>query len=247
MELPLLFKWYLLQPIPSISRVALSGIPDDIQIWSIDLLASDGDSAVLNRVLDNTERARAARFKGPHLTRRFVVSRSALRILLAKKLAIAPQSVHFQYGPHGKPALADDLASSGITFNLSHSGDAALIGIAHNRQIGVDVESALRTVEIDAVSQRFFAPAEYAWLQSLPEDQRQQAFYRCWTAKESYLKARGDGLSVDLTSFEILPNAGQTLRLTVYDDASESDHWRVAPLSVPSPYVATLTWEADSR
>jgi 4'-phosphopantetheinyl transferase len=150
--------------------------------------------------LSAAERARAGRFVFDRDRRRYLAAHVALRRLLAEATGIAASDLVFDEGPHGKPYLPDPAAPS---FNLSHSGDVALIGIGPpGLEIGVDVE--LRRTMSDALqlAERHFAPAEIDALRSTPPDQCDHAFLRAWTRKEACLKAIGSGLSIAPHTFD---------------------------------------------
>jgi 4'-phosphopantetheinyl transferase len=233
--------------IPPYTPIVLSPALKDVRVWLIDLTVDDNDLDELIRLLDIDERARAARFVRTHLSRRFVASHAALRILLGGALGIAPEAVRFRYGIRGKAALAGELAASEMTFNLSHSGEAALIAIAERRAVGVDLEDLRRDVDFELLTAHSLAQAEYAWISSLPPESRREAFYTCWTAKEAYIKARGDGLSFGLKDFETLPDAeSDGLRLTVYKTAVESARWTLTRLSLPPGWIGALAVEASA-
>ena len=133
--------------------------------------------------------------------------RDAVDRVLARYLGRAPVYVA---GPRGKPALE----GGEIEFNVSHSGGLVALAVARGRAVGVDIERITETPPRARIAEHFFAPAEVAALRALPADEQTEAFFRCWTRKEAYLKARGDGLSVELASFAVSldrdPRAGMT-------------------------------------
>jgi len=159
----------------------------------------------LAKLLAPGERERAYRFRFTRDRGRFIVARAALRQLLGASLGQPPSLVAFTYGPNGKPALAD--AGAGLCFNLSHSAELALCALAPGTELGVDVEAHRPLDDMDALAERFFAPAEVAWLQQQAD--RMAAFFRLWTCKEAYVKALGLGLSLDTRSFAVDLAAGR--------------------------------------
>jgi 4'-phosphopantetheinyl transferase len=122
--------------------------------------------------------------------------REAVDQVLARYLGRVPVYVK---GPRGKPALV----GGEIEFNVSHSGGLVAVAVARGRAVGVDIERITKTPPRGRIAEHFFAPAEVAALRALPADEQTEAFFRCWTRKEAYLKARGDGLSVELASFAV--------------------------------------------
>ncbi len=169
-----------------------------VRLWCVDLGHAPDEAAVAT--LSLAEQARAGRFVFERDRRRYLAAHVALRSLLAAAVGAAASALAFGEGPFGKPYLAGAAAPS---FNMSHSGDAALIGIGPpGIEIGVDLE-VLRTMS-DALelAQRHFAPAEIAALRAIPPGGRDQAFLRGWTRKEACLKAIGSGLSIAPHTFD---------------------------------------------
>ena len=155
--------------------------------------------------LASEERARAERYAFPGGQRRFVVARASLRRLLGSRLGVPASEVQLVDGSHGKPALAPchAPASNGLAFNLTHSGELALIAIGQG-DLGVDLESPLRLVDAMAVVRRFFSEAERNGFEALPAGaERERLFFRVWTRKEALVKAVGRGLSCSLSSFTV--------------------------------------------
>jgi 4'-phosphopantetheinyl transferase len=169
-------------------------VPGAIHLWEVDL-----DHFVFNDVLSEDERARAAKFRFDHDRKRFTSGRTALRLLLAGYLKTNPEKILFSYGPAGKPFVS----ASPLSFNLAHSGPHALVGFALEHQIGIDVEQIRQIDDMPLVAQYSFAPGEFRRWQALPADQKTRAFYRCWTRKEAYLKAIGEGIAQRLQKFEV--------------------------------------------
>lgn len=154
-------------------------------------------------LLSDSERQRASRFAFESGRRRFIVARATLRRLLAARLDALPEAIDFVYGPHGKPALGPRFAASDLHFNVSHCDDFAVYAFSWRREIGVDVEAVRWFADAEDIAARFFSPAEneaYAALDSLS---RPLGFFNCWTRKEAFIKALGDGLHHSLDSFDV--------------------------------------------
>lgn len=212
-----------------------------VDLYSIALDAGPGVVDRLGALLCDDERGRAARFVTDTLRTRFVVARAALRSILGAQLACDPRALRFSYGRAGKPLLE----GGGIDFNLSHSRGLAVVACARGCEIGIDVE-ALRTMEdLLNIARRFFAPGEYAQLAALEPSLQADAFFRCWTRKEAYLKARGDGITVALDHFEVslLPDAPPAL-LRIDGDAGAAAQWQLHHLAPAPGYVGALAARA---
>jgi len=176
-----------------VSRLALPGLRE-VHVWEFFLGITLGS---LEATLSEDERQRSARIRGDTPRKRFVRARGALRGLLARYLDAPPQSIEFVQGPHGKPALAES-AESDLRFNLSHSGDQALLAFACGQEVGVDIEQVSSARDTTAIARRFFAMQEAEALRAIPEAARPAAFFRCWVRKEACLKALGVGISQGL-------------------------------------------------
>jgi 4'-phosphopantetheinyl transferase len=160
--------------------------------WRLDQVVPD------RRLLAADEQLRADRFRFDPDRQSFIAARSGMRRILGRYLNSDPAAIAFSYGLHGKPFLAD----RAIEFNLSHSGDWALLAVAHDRVIGVDIEYIKPMADLTKLTARFFAAGEHQRIMQLDEADRQRAFFRTWTCKEAYLKATGEGLG-QLKSLEV--------------------------------------------
>jgi|SRR5271165_1103849 len=208
---------------------------DEVHIWRIDL-AKPGNSELLSA----DEQDRANRFRFATHRNRYISGRATLRTILARFAERAPEQLIFEYTQFGKPFLPD----SKIRFNLSHSEDLAVLAITFEREIGVDVERIRQQKDILDVAERYFSGPEREALRSLPGSDRAAGFYRCWTRKEAYIKARGDGLSLDLNSFvvSLLPQEPAAL-LAANDGPEEISRWRMFTLDLHPQYAAALAVE----
>lgn len=155
----------------------------------------------LARFLDAAEISRMERFHFLRDRAGFAVSQGLLRWLLGRYLEIPPQQVRFQRGPWGKPALAGKQAGAGLCFNLSHAGGLAAFAFSRCRAVGLDVEQVRGMVDIEAMVSGCFHEREKARFAALAPSQRQSRFFECWTEKEAFVKATGEGFSRSPDSF----------------------------------------------
>lgn len=215
---------------------------DEVHVWRATLLASAEEVEPLWGLLSGDERQRAQRFRFERDRRRFVVGRGLLRILLARYLRCPPHAVRLSYSAHGKPAVVEPATL--LAFNLAHSHELALYAFAWGRRVGVDVERMRSDLADEQIAQRFFAPGEVAALRCVPPHERTAAFFRCWTRKEAFVKARGEGLSLPLDQFEVSLDPDQaTLLCTAPPE--EALRWRLQPLFPDPAYAAALAVEGD--
>lgn len=214
-----------------------------VNVWSIFLAQTQEKIIELRKILSSDESARADRFYFDRDRNRFIVGRAMLRKILGRYLEMAPEKLIFSYGSHGKPKIEN----SPFNFNLSNSGDLALCAIAYKREIGIDVEYLLRELKDgEAIAKRFFSAKESAEFLSLPLEERQLAFFRCWTRKEAYIKAIGDGLSYSLSNFDVTltPNTEAKL-LNVVTNPSEVDRWTLKELNPAKDYIGAIIVEGQ--
>ena len=183
----------------------------------------------LRQTLSPDELRRAARFLAPEAQTRFIVARAILRDVLARYAGRAQ--------PKLSSAIVQGQALPGFRLRgrrpgvQSHSRGMALYGVAVGRQVGVDVEQVRSNLDHERIAKRFFSAAEAAALRDLPPDIGAESFFRCWTRKEAYIKARGEGLAIPLASFIVSCAPGEPpALLSVQDHASEVDRWTFPPL-----------------
>jgi 4'-phosphopantetheinyl transferase len=196
----------------------------------------------LGTLLSEDERARAARFIFDRDRDRYIVGRGLLRLLLSRYLDRGPEELKFEYSRFDKPSLA----GGSVHFNLSHSHALALFAFSRDAELGVDVELDDGDFSRELIAERFFSPAEVSVLRSLDAPEQPRAFLRCWTRKEAFLKARGDGLNLPLASFDVTlhPDAPAELLRTNWS-AEEPSRWSLRDLSDPEAgYLAALAIEA---
>ncbi|MBN3841985.1 4'-phosphopantetheinyl transferase superfamily protein, partial [Burkholderia sp. Ac-20349] len=170
--------------------------------------------------LSDDERARAARFMRHEDAVRSAATRAALRDVLGTALGIAPQAVAIVVDASGRPSL-DGTHRASLDFNVSHAGDHALLAWAPAGRVGVDIECCNRAADWRALTREVCAPAEAAYLDSVPLAARAGEFMRVWCAKEALLKALGTGIVGGLRAFAVVPpRDGATPATTVVEPAA---------------------------
>jgi 4'-phosphopantetheinyl transferase len=208
-------------------------------VWFVELAASVTGLEKCFLALSADERERASRFRFEHLQTAFTISRGILRFLLGRYLAIEPDRARFAYGARGKPRLA--FPETPLEFNLAHSGRFAAYAFALGCELGVDIEEVRPLADQENIIRRYFSPEECEeWLALAPAE-RDEAFYRCWTRKEAYIKALGDGLSMPLDSFQVSLRPGDPAALIRSDrDPGAAGKWSLRSLVPADGYIASL-------
>lgn len=219
----------------------------ELHLWSFEAGCGPRGESLLD-VLSAEEVERAGRFRFRRDRDCFVRGRGVLRVLLSQYLGANPADLRFCTNRYGKPALAGEWAGSGIKFNLSHSHEIILCAFALKREVGVDVEHIRPEFAGEDIAARFFAAPEAEALRRTPAEERAAAFFGCWTRKEAYVKARGEGLSLPLDSFVVSVDAGaREVALDVCGDEAESRRWTVISLLPAEGYMAALAAEGSVR
>ncbi|SAK50798.1 4'-phosphopantetheinyl transferase [Caballeronia catudaia] len=211
--------------------------PADVRVWLVELdLTAPVDGAAY-AALDESERARAARFLRHADAARFATMRCTLRHLLAAETNSDAASLVLDANEKGRPFLAQPDAPD---FNVSHSGAYGLIAISRARRVGVDIEEAPPSYHWRELAPAVLADADRREIEAMPEAARIGGFFDCWTAKEAVLKAHGDGIgggAITLTGFSVLPRVGERYTVTRTAGAFEA-----VALTAPSGYAAALAW-----
>jgi len=232
----------------SLPPAALELQSQQVDIWRVCLDLPADFLMRLHSTLSSEESQRAARFHFPADKDRFIAAHGCLRDILTRYLPLDSGQLSFSTNAYGKPRLSTGLlrvsSEHGLDFNLSHSRDFALVAITRNRRVGVDIEQFREKISREEIARRFFSEREVSELLSLPLEQREAAFFNCWTRKEAYIKAHGLGLSLPLDSFDVsfIPGEPALLHATRPDE-QEAARWTLEPLEVQPGYAAAVAVE----
>lgn len=223
--------------------------PGAVHVWDVELERTREDISRLERLLPDAEIRRAARQPFEARRRDLVISGAALRSILASYLEVAPRAVRFTIDEGGKPRLDSSWNAMPLSFNLSHSRGRALVAIALDREVGVDLERLRRDLPIDRLASRFFSPREIAALRSMPAELRPAAFFACWTRKEAFVKATGAGIfRQSLQSFAVSVDPGPgPVPLEIPGHDAEAGRWALESIAAPPGYAAAVAVEGPFR
>jgi 4'-phosphopantetheinyl transferase len=216
--------------------------PQEIHIWRASLDVPW--SWRFDEALSLDDRVRADRFRFESDRRRFCVARASLRIILSRYLQTRPARLQLETGDYGKPYLVNRPGAYDLRFNLSHSNRLALIAIARDREVGVDVEFMRPNFVTEDVVKHFFSRVEGEEFAAVAPAFKTQSFFNCWTRKEAYIKGRGEGLSCSLDEFDVslAPGVPATL-LESRLDPTEVSRWSMQDLFPAPGYAATVAVE----
>jgi 4'-phosphopantetheinyl transferase len=232
-----------------LTSVGLSGLlscrlsitPADVHLWraSLDKRLAD----LVEGHLSADEISRADRFHFAKDRNHFVAARGLLRSLLSAYLGINSEKLGFSYAEKGKPSLQEGHQSV-INFNLAHSHDLAIYAFSQSREVGIDLEYMRDDLANEEIAERFFSLREIKSLVTVPAELKKQAFFNCWTRKEAYIKARGEGLSMPLDEFDVsLKPEEPAALLANHKEPAEVTRWSMRSIPVPPGYVAALCVE----
>jgi 4'-phosphopantetheinyl transferase len=195
----------------------------------------------LAQALSYDEAIRAGRFRFERDRRRFVVARGVLRIILGRYTGFEPSQLRFRYGERGKPYLSASFGSYTLHFNVSHSHELALYAVTRDYEVGVDLEYIRPIPDAEQIAERFFSTRENVALRAIPVDLKYEAFFTCWTRKEAYIKARGEGLSLPLDQFDVSLAPGEPARLLhTRDNPQEARRWSLVDVAPDSQYAGAV-------
>ncbi|HEX8905118.1 MAG TPA: 4'-phosphopantetheinyl transferase superfamily protein [Longimicrobiaceae bacterium] len=227
---------------PAPPHLALGG--GEVHVWRASLAASAHELARHHAILSDEERSRAERFRFDLHRNRFIAGRAIQRLVLARYLDADPAALTYALAEHGKPALDGSHGGSGLRFNVSNSADGLLIAVARGRELGVDLEAVLPVSDRDAVARRFFSAPENLVYDTIAEHERDLAFFTCWTRKEAYIKALGEGLSMPLDRFDVTLRPGEPAQLLCTRGAAgEAARWTLRELDPGPGWLGALAVE----
>ncbi len=220
----------------------------EVHVWRAHLDLEPSRIQSLMRTLTADERSRAERFHFRGDGERFIVARGLLRAILGLYLEMDPCQLRFSYSPYGKPSLAGGVeGEDALRFNLSHARSLALFAVTRGRELGVDIEYIRTDLADERIAEQFFSPREVAALRALSAKMRREAFFNCWTRKEAYIKARGEGLSLPLDQFDVSLAPGEPAALlNTLGNPQEARRWSLQKLDPGIGYVAALAVEGDN-
>jgi 4'-phosphopantetheinyl transferase len=222
-------------------EVALLG-QEDVHVRIASLDRRESELRFFESILAEAEINRANRFRFHKDRERFVAGRGLLRVILSPYLGLPANEIIFTYGSHGKPGIRRQEGRPAIQFNLAHSAGTAIYAITRDRPVGIDIELVNHEFPIESVAERFFSKVEVAAFRSLPRDMQRIAFFKCWTRKEAFIKALGDGLSCPLADFDVSLTPGERARLLKVRWApEEASRWCMEDIeSVPNCAAAIV-------
>lgn len=223
----------------------------EIHLWIFEPKTATGSTGRLDQFLGRMEsslsvdeQARANRFHFDRDRRAFVTNRGILRALLGRYLGMSPRNIEIAHSITGKPSLPNDHP---IRFNVSHTDSAAVLAFTMEQELGVDIEQIRSIPDMVRLAERFFSPEEGQDFRAIPAEDREKAFFLCWTRKEAFLKAKGTGLLVPLNSFRVTLRPDELARIVRIGNCSGAGEWNLHDLKVVPGCAAALAYAGEPR
>jgi 4'-phosphopantetheinyl transferase len=225
-------------PYPGSNRLTFID-ENTVYVFLVDLEVPDEHLKKLSCMLSCSERDRAERFHFAADRQAYIARHAAIRQILARFLNQKAEELSFTTGPHGKPQLDGLAPDLRLRFNISRSASICLCAVARGRDVGVDIELVREIENLESLVQSQFSPAESSEILSLPDELRREAFFRCWTRKEAFVKANGQGLSIPLDLFTVSVQLDAAVVETRFDP-DEVDRWSLVDVSPAVDYIACV-------
>ncbi|WP_422105257.1 4'-phosphopantetheinyl transferase family protein [Winogradskyella sp.] len=207
-------------------------------IWVLNINSEIKHLNFFEGLLSKDEKIKAHKFKFEKDKRVSIIARGALRVLLGKYLDISPEKIVFKYGDYGKPEFKN---WQNLKFNTSHAKDLVVFGFTKNSEIGIDVEYCKSNFDVMDIVDNYFSKKEIEAIHKIPKHMQTQAFYRGWTRKEAFIKAKAKGLSFPLDAFSVSIESDNQSKLeeTLWD-SNEKHNWSIIPFETLDNYKAAI-------
>ena len=218
---------------------------EGVDVWIVSLGVEEQMVVRCRRLLTPDEQQRAANFGAEERACQYVLTRGLLRLLLSRYLGIPAETVTLDYGVHGKPQLAH--GANDLQFNVSESAGLAAFAFARGSPVGIDVERGRPIERIDDLAARFLHPGERQDLAALPLSQLLPAFFNCWTRKEAYVKALGQGLLTELDSFRVTVAPDRPAEILVASPGEASQDWHLHSFQPAAGFYGAVAYRGPVR
>jgi 4'-phosphopantetheinyl transferase len=217
---------------------------DVVEVVTTRLDLAAADVGALHALLSGAEQRRASRIAAGRVRDRFIVARARLRQLLGARLGVRAESVELTRSPNGKPTLGARFLDTNLRFNLAHCDDVAAYAFGRDGEVGIDIEAVRVLSDADRLAGRFFSDAEWSAYRALAPADRPLGFFNCWTRKEAFIKAQGDGFGYPLDHFDVSLVPGEAARLLrVGDQTGDSCGWRMMSFTPAPGFVGAIAME----
>ena len=215
-----------------------------VHVWQANVNVSSGYPQDISKVLSPDEISRANKFKFPGDLEHFMLRRYQLRLILSKYWGCQPHELMFGYNLFKKPFI-NLPEPEGVKFNMSFSGNLVLVGLSKNHEIGIDIEKVRPMQDLENIARENFSIPEVKSLNRRKD--KINTFFRIWTRKEAFIKAKGYGMYYPLKSFCVNMNpSGRSEHLIIFNHPKESGLWRTTEIKTSDGYIASMAIKSDA-
>ncbi len=213
---------------------------DSVHICLVNVDDEKHKQEYLSTIISNDELDRANRFVFEKDTERHIIARGILRLIISQYIHMEPKIIKFSIEKRGKLIL-NHPEYKHLKFNLSHSGQYIIYAITYKREVGIDIEYIKDFIDSDQIVNRFFSKKEIEEYFALPSEIRKRAFFTCWTRKEAFIKAIGEGLYMPLDQFSVSPNPNKKSNIEIHKSSIVKCNWLLEDIDVnDSNYVSAV-------
>jgi 4'-phosphopantetheinyl transferase len=214
-------------------------LPGEIHMWLIPEVQNENMMKVLSHKLNDAEKEKASRYYFEKKRRQYIITRGVLKILLEVYTRRNSEQFQIVQGIYGKPFMRSE--EEEIHFNISHSEGLSILGFSKEAPLGVDIEIIREIPERDEIAEKYFSKKENNIYKTIPEEYRTKAFFNCWTRKEAFIKAIGEGFSKPLDQFDVTFLSNEKTKLISIDgDTRKADEWSLQELKTAQGYVSAF-------
>ena len=211
---------------------------DQVHVWQVHLNSTSSHPMEITKALSSDELEQANKFKFPEDREHFILRRNQLRTILSKYYGCQPREIIFRYNSYKKPFIYMPELKR-IKFNMSFSGDLMLVGISKHNDIGIDIEKVHEMHDLENIAFENFSSQELKYLNGTLDITN--TFFKIWTRKEAFIKAKGEGIYHPLKSFCVdIKSSGSYEQLVIFNHPAESKLWRTTEINTSSGYIASM-------
>ncbi len=217
-------------------------LDQEVHVWTFKVPDTENIPSAFYALLSAKEKAKAQKFVFEKDKLVSVCARGILRHLLGLYLQQFPTDVSLEYGTYGKPYVPN----TSLKFNVSHAHKMIVFAFVHHHDIGVDVEYIKRDFNVLDIVDNYFSAQEIKAIHRYPKALQTDIFYRGWTRKEAFIKAKATGLSFPLDQFSVSLDSETSAK--VYEtqwDATEAKDWQLIPFETSNAYKAALAFKGN--
>lgn len=225
-------------------KLLIEVIPDKVHVWGFSLDIDGAELTHATHYLSGEEQERVNRLVSGRHRQQFIAAHAALRVVLSRYCAQRPQELVIQKTSSGKPFLPD---RPFLRFNLTHSHGRALIAIARDREVGIDLEKIRREVAVESLAKRFLSTHDQVFIECAEPSQRHERFLQVWVAREAVFKAEGKGITFPLHRDHVeLSSDGKEGRLVRGEGGSGGISMPIRFLPLESEWVGAVAAEGTN-